>query len=157
MSSVEEAADLIGTDLLGTEDAGRQLALARALGHLGDQIGPAVPALVGLLEGPDPRVRDAAARALSNAGKDGLGPLVESLAKEPAALRARAARVLGLLGPEGKPAVASLTRLLQDSDPSPRLRAAEAIGFTERGTQCRSSSSLAGSFGNFPCGSAWYQ
>jgi len=104
-------------------------AVAHALGRLGPA---AIPTLVAALGHADPRVRHAAARALSYLGTDA-APAVRELARalhDPeASVRNAAAQALGAIGPAAAPAVSALvTRLADDPDANVRSWSASALG-----------------------------
>jgi hypothetical protein len=86
---------------------------ADALSRIGEA---AVPALVGALSDPDPKVRLQAARALARIGppaKDAVAALTRALDDSDVAVRANAARALGQIGPEARNAVPELIRSLK--------------------------------------------
>ena len=86
---------------------------AYALGKIGEQAAPAVPALTKALEDPDADVRHGVARALGKIGEQA-APAVSALTKalkDPAAdVRRVAAYALGKIGEQAAPAVSALTK-----------------------------------------------
>jgi HEAT repeat protein len=106
------------------------------MGSLGSRAKTAVPALIGLLEDPVPRVRRMAARTLVRVASNGdsarkaLPVLLEALHDPDEDVRADAAWLLGsLLRPEDKEAVAPLGQALRDR--SLRVRG-EVVELLER-------------------------
>lgn len=86
----------------------------------------ATKALVLALSDPEPRVREAAARALASGGEVAVGPLRRALDDCEAPVRAAAARALGqLANPE---AADSLAARLDDADLEVQIATAVALG-----------------------------
>lgn len=83
----------------------------------------------GLRSG-DTQVRSAAAYGLAAAGTAAVEPVADLLGSSDAALRARAADVLGDLGPAAANAVPNLVKALEDPDAAVRRFAVEALGTT---------------------------
>ena len=93
---------------------------------------PATPALVELLQDPDPALRALAARTFwgmgARAGGAAVPPLADALADADASVRVGAAMALGNMGPVAAPAVPALVRALRDPDAKVRPWAARALG-----------------------------
>ncbi len=100
----------------------------RAIGGfhaLGPVAAPAIPELIALLG--EPYASDAAARALNALGPDTVPPLARAVTDADPAVRARAAQILGWLGPEARAAVPALVAALQHDDAGVRALAADAL------------------------------
>ena len=94
-------------------------------------IGPAaVPALIQLLQDPNPEVRAHAAVALNWIGpgaRDAVPALVRALQDDRRRVRQGAAFALFRIGPDAKDAVPVLIKALQDEDPEVRRVAGLAL------------------------------
>jgi HEAT repeat protein len=107
---------------------------AYALGKLGGQAAPAVPALLGRLRDESPKVREAAAYALGEIGQHGISDpglvvaLAGALKDEDYLVRRSAAYGLGSLGRNAAPAVGALVDALNDSKGEVKQNAAWALG-----------------------------
>jgi HEAT repeat protein len=107
---------------------GRKASAARKLGHSGSQL--ATRDLIGLLEDPNPHVREEAAMALGRTGDaEAVEPLVERLSDLDAEMRRQAAWALGQIG--SGHAAERLIALLDD--PYPHVRSAAAIALGQLG------------------------
>jgi HEAT repeat protein len=127
----ERVADLTG--LLAAQNARVRHEAARLLGELGEGAGPAVPALLPLLEDPDWGVRSAPFEALKRIDAGTLASrLVEWLPSPDRQRGNRASFELARLGPAAWPAVPALLRLLEQPDPVAWWRAREALKGIDR-------------------------
>jgi HEAT repeat protein len=90
---------------------------AEAIGSIGPQATPAVPALMDLLGENDANVHGRAADALAKIGPEAVPALIKALSDPVAAKRKAATWALGKMGPGATAAVPDLRRLA--SDPSP--------------------------------------
>lgn len=103
---------------------------AQSLAKIGEPAVGARDALAGVLKNPQEQreVQEAAAQALSVAGKKGVAPLADAVKNTAlhSSVRTRAADSLGLIGPEAKDAVPALMEALKAQDV--RLNAATALG-----------------------------
>jgi HEAT repeat protein len=110
-------------DLAGrTESDDLMELIVLALASIGD-----LPPLVGALKSPDPRLAQAAVRALGQIGGDkALEPLIQALRHQDPEIRRLSARALGSINsPEALPA---LLRALGDDDDATKAQAAWALG-----------------------------
>jgi HEAT repeat protein len=98
---------------------------AVALGHLGADAEPAVPALRGALGHADRDVTRAAARSLAEIGPAAVPALQEALKHDDANVRRSAVEAFGWLG---KPSVPNLIDALKDKSDAVRRAAARALG-----------------------------
>ena len=93
---------------------------------------PGTPALVELLQDPDPTFRALAARTFwgmgARAGGSAVAPLAEALGDADVSVRVSAAMALDNMGPLAAPAVPALIRALRDPDAKVRPWAARALG-----------------------------
>jgi HEAT repeat protein len=92
---------------------------------------PAVPALVEMLRGTDPRLRGLAASTLWGMGGKGRAAapaLGETLADPDPALRTSAAMALENMGPQAGDAIPALVKALSDSDNRVRQASVKALG-----------------------------
>ena len=93
---------------------------------------PATPALVDLLQDPDPALRALAARTFwgmgARAGGSAVPPLADALGDADVSVRVGAAMALDNMGPVAAPAVPALVRALRDPDAKVRPWAARALG-----------------------------
>jgi HEAT repeat protein len=91
----------------------------------------AAPALIEMLQGPDPAHRAAAARTLfgmGGRGKAAVPALAVLLSDADKEIRIAAAMALENMGPDAAEAVPALTRALKDPEGRVRQRAAIALG-----------------------------
>ena len=134
--------------LLGADDKDIRLAAAEALGNIGEKASPAVPALVKMLESNDTNALSTAAEALGNIGEKASSavPFLLKLLEysntpnnrnaprnypgythQPDAMQ-DAAKALGNIGETAtSEAVSALVKLLESSDQSAKVQAAEAL------------------------------
>ena len=115
---------------LGHEDFNVRQAAAEALGKIGPDARPAIPALVMALADKDYHVRKAAAEALGKIGPDArqaIPTLVMALADKDYHVRKAAAEALGKIGPDARPAIPHLVNALAGKYSSVREAAAEAL------------------------------
>ena len=114
---------------LKSPDAAVSGAASLELLRLGE---PAAPALVKLLQDPDPTLRALAARTFwgmgARAGNAAVPPLADALGDADASVRVGAAMALENMGPLAAPAVPALVRALRDPDAKVRPWAARALG-----------------------------
>jgi HEAT repeat protein len=92
---------------------------------------PAVPELVEMLKGEDPRQRNLAAATLwgmGPRGKAAVPALADTLSDRDPALRTSVAMALESMGPEAREAVPALVKVLGDRDTRTRQTAAKALG-----------------------------
>jgi hypothetical protein len=111
-ASYQQPADSQGQTLKPFEQWTDQEAAEVALGRIG---APAVPALIDMLQNPDPAVRKKAIEVLGRMGEDAAPavPALTALLNDPdLAVRKAAARTLGQIGPEAQAAVPALMRTL---------------------------------------------
>jgi HEAT repeat protein len=123
--------------LLGTGDPRAQRVAAEALAAIGTP--SAIAALMAPLAGPQlTSAQHAAMGGLEMAGQSAVGPLVAALLDGNVVVRANAAEMIGFLQPIDDPgqradAVAGLSRLLSDPDPTVQAQAAWALGEMDDG------------------------
>jgi HEAT repeat protein len=114
-----------------SEDLSVQLAAATALQQYGRDARPAIPALIRALpEGGDDDVRLAAYDALDHAVADtpeALAAMARGLSDPNATIRAKAATVLGHIGPAARSTLPQLRKALFDSNDDVRRAASSAI------------------------------
>jgi hypothetical protein len=113
---------------LRSRTAADRLRAAKDLGRLGWLAREALPALVGVLDDEDAKVREAAAHAVGQMGPDALPELMRMLAHEDKYVRRNAVWALGKLGPLAGSALRDLCRTLKDSDPRTASGAAQGLG-----------------------------
>jgi HEAT repeat protein len=87
-----------------------------ALGRIGKDAGHAIPLVVSVLYDGDDSLRGVAAEALAGMGSKAAQPAGRAVRQGPPAVRLAAARALRLMGPEAKPAVADLVKVLEATD-----------------------------------------
>jgi HEAT repeat protein len=125
----EAAEDAIPALIAATEDANASVAL-QALASLSD-LAPlsaaALPAFLTALWTGDVRFRAVAGVALVRLGSAAVPSLLQTLVHPAPEMRAKAAHILGKLGPIAAEAKPLLEKLLQDKDEAPRSAAAEAL------------------------------
>jgi HEAT repeat protein len=125
------------TKQLKSEDKAVRLKAAWELGNFGTAAKSAVPTLAGLLrEDKEKDVRTYAGQALAQIGPAAVPALTDALKDADAGVRYRAARALGLIGPEAKAALPALVEALQDKDDQVRAMAAHSLG--EMGDEAQS-------------------
>jgi HEAT repeat protein len=93
----------------------------------GKSKGPDIPALIADLKSADEETRGKANLALMDAGEAAVPALIEMLQGPDPVHRARAASTLYGMGGRGKAAVPALAVLLADADPDIRIAAAMAL------------------------------
>lgn len=125
----EKPPDVSGliADLRGA-DSGKSGQANLALIRIGE---PAVPELIEMLRGEDPRLRGIAASTLWGMGPKGkaaVPALAETLSDKDPALRTAAAMALESMGAEARDAVPALARVLADHDNHTRQAAVRALG-----------------------------
>ncbi|HKI18141.1 MAG TPA: HEAT repeat domain-containing protein, partial [Isosphaeraceae bacterium] len=106
--------------LRGSDPPSRQAA-ARALGILGPDAKPAVPALARAASDADSSVRSSAIRALGAIGpeaKEAVPALVRAASDADKSVRLSAIRALGAIGPGAREAIPVLVRAASDADTS---------------------------------------
>jgi HEAT repeat protein/lysophospholipase L1-like esterase len=110
---------------------------AFSLGEMVHEARPAVPALVGAVQDPDPAVRVVVVMALAKIGSgdpEVVEALDRALADKTWEYRWRAAHALGRIHPDSGPAVTTLASALSDdTDAKVRREAARALGRIGRG------------------------
>jgi len=119
-------------ELLASSDIETRREAASALGEFGPFAKTALPPLHKLLDDPDPCVRNAAAWAGSrisaaNANRVAVISLLVGLKDREPRTRQDAARLLGVLGPDARDAIAALGEARQDDVETVRNAAAEAL------------------------------
>jgi HEAT repeat protein len=134
-------------DALKDERAPYRVLAARSLYWAGPDAAPAAAALGHALETDgDARVREAALLALEKFGpaaKPATRGIVKALADPDPDARARAARLLGAVGPEGDEAIDELCRLLKDDkDLTVRVQATYALGRAGQAVRDRAAGAL---------------
>ncbi|HXB57424.1 MAG TPA: HEAT repeat domain-containing protein [Vicinamibacteria bacterium] len=125
----EKPPDVSGliSDLRGA-DSGKSGQANLALIRIGE---PAVPELIEMLKGEDPRLRGLAASTLWGMGPKGkaaVPALAETLSDKDPELRTAAAMALESMGGEARDAVPALARVLGDHDNRARQAAVKALG-----------------------------
>jgi len=125
------AASLAGS--LADRDQAVRLRALESLAALGPAAAPAIPALGEAIVREPPRLRRAAALALSKIGEPAAPFLAEMLGDNRPAVREAAASALGLMGGAARSAVDALARAL--SDDSPRVREAAGLALAGLGPQ----------------------
>lgn len=143
-----KAVDALGQ--LGPDAAPAVPALAAAFRHPDDdvprlvartlaKIGPAaVPALKQSLSDPSQTVRRQAVESLGWIGQPAVGVLIEALQNDKPAVRLSAARALGRLGPDARDAVPALIQAVDDPDQEVRSAAGRALGRVGPGSEGQS-------------------
>jgi len=107
-------------------------AVVRTLGKIGRAARPAIPSLVRIgrrnfdLEQEAGAAIDRILLTPESEAED-VPTLMKNLRERDASVRLRAAKLLGNLGPAGKPAVSLLTEALKDTDPDVRRMALQAL------------------------------
>jgi HEAT repeat protein len=114
-------------ELLNDEDPALRVKAITLLEEMGPAAKPALPGLLGLLQGDSAELGLAAGRALAKLGSDAVPNLIEELKSDQPVRRAAAARVLGEIGAPARAAVSALTLLAKDPDASVQAAAAEAL------------------------------
>lgn len=109
------------------EDQGVALEALATLGTFGPLAETALPALLAALWTGDARRRALAGVSLVRLGAAAVPALIQALAHPAPEVRAKAATVLGKLGPPAADAKFNLEQLLTDRDESTRAAAAEAL------------------------------
>ena len=99
-----------------------------ALGAIGPDAAPAVPALVRAFDDQDESVRGKAADALGQIGAAAVPALIEVVHRRDAELRCHAITALGGAGPAAAAAIPDLVRALADPDEEIRTAAAAGLG-----------------------------
>jgi HEAT repeat protein len=92
---------------------------------------PAVPALIDMLRGSDPRLRGLAASTLWGMGGKGRAAapaLAETLSDPDPGLRTSSAMALENMGPQAKEAIPALVKALSDPDNRVRQASVKALG-----------------------------
>ena len=102
---------------------------ADALGDLGADGKPALPALLSALGDEGERVRQNVLRAIIAIGPDetAIQPLTNSLKDSDNEVRALSANALGQLGPSARKSIPALREALHDRDEDVRKEAADAL------------------------------
>jgi HEAT repeat protein len=129
-----ESADVVVPALIAaTEDSDEGVALQAmaTLGEFGPLAAAALPALMSAIWTGDVRHRALAGVALARLGEAAVASLTQALEHPSADVRAKAAHVLGRIGPAAADAKAGLRKLLSDADPLAREEAAEALRLVE--------------------------
>jgi len=123
------ADDSLASLIAATEDDDEGVALqaAATIGELGPAAAPAIPALMSAIWTGDVRRRAIAGVSLTRIGEAAVPSLIQSLSHPAAEIRAKAAHLLGRLGPAAAEARPALRALLNDRDDSARAQAAEAL------------------------------
>jgi len=104
-----------------------RLNAAEALGLIGPDAQAAVPALIEALADVDTATGFYAEEPLERIGPAAVNHLIAALRDDRAVVRGAAARILGRLGGDAKPAVGALTAALKDPDEFVRSQAAYAL------------------------------
>jgi HEAT repeat protein len=130
IAKTDDSADgIMDTMLAATEDEDPGVCL-QALATLGD-FGPhavvALPALLAAVWTGDVRRRAMAGVALARIGAPAVPSLIQSLAHPSADVRAKAAHILGKIGPDAAEAASALKALLEDRDEAAKQEAEEAL------------------------------
>lgn len=106
------------------KDREARIGSARELGKLGAD---GISILIRAFSDDDQEVARASIRAFQYVGAAGVSALQEALQDESPRIRAAAADALAAIGPEAKPAVMDLARLLEDADRDVRFYAAASL------------------------------
>jgi serine/threonine protein kinase len=117
-------------DGLNSADTNARWRAAEALGNMGGEARPAVPAITALLRDRNEVVRWRAAEALGKVGpeaREAVPALVAALSGPPGLLTTEAAKALGRIGPAGAEAVPALARALGNTEVFTRREAAKAL------------------------------
>lgn len=114
--------------MLGHKDASIRRQAAMALRLAGKAAEPAIPALVERLGDAEPMMGLTVSMVLGEFGEPAAKLADKALASPDAAVRARAAEVIGRVGPVGAASGGRLFELLADKDPAVRSSAAWALG-----------------------------
>lgn len=120
--------------VLGGGTARLKVEAARQLALLGLDVRPAVAELAAALKTDDKPTRRYLAEALGRTGVEGLGVLTKLLDDPDARLREAAARALGFMGVAARSAAPALQRRLKDPESTVRAQAAQALWFVEANT-----------------------
>jgi HEAT repeat protein len=125
----EFADDMLTTVMAATEDEDASVVLQAlaTLGEFGPHAAAALPALLSAIWTGDVRRRAMAGVALARLGPTAVPSLVQSLSHPSADVRAKAAHILGKIGPAAAEAVSPLKALLNDRDEGVKQEAAEAL------------------------------
>lgn len=120
-------------DVLGKESSDPVTAAlaAAALGMVGPDAAPAIPALTKALASKSEKLREQAAHALAGIGpaaKEAVPALADLLTSKTGQVRAIAANALGNLGEASAPATSGLIKALTDPDVNVRRESAQALG-----------------------------
>ncbi|MFL5338938.1 MAG: HEAT repeat domain-containing protein [Gemmataceae bacterium] len=126
---VESADAVVPALVAATEDSdpGVSLQAMATLSEFGALAAPALPALMSAVWTGDVRRRALAGVALARLGELAVPSLAQSLEHPAAEVRAKAAHVLGKIGPAAAEAKPGLEKLLSDTDPTVHEEAAEAL------------------------------
>jgi HEAT repeat protein len=103
-----------------------QESVVSALSRIQPGMKEAVPALVGVLNDGDIKVRSTAIDALSKIGSPSVPALIDSLKVEDK--RAAALETLGKIGPSAEPAIGALVELLRRADAPTLISIVDALG-----------------------------
>ena len=112
-------------------NASRMPELLRAIGSFGEDAAPAVNDATKGLGNPDPRIRVAAAWALSQMGKTAAPAatiLAATLSDTNSSVRSLAAVALRAMGPQAVASIPGLVKALEDRSPYVRALAADSLG-----------------------------
>jgi HEAT repeat protein len=112
-------------EALHSSDGDVRRAASRSLGQLGKAAFPALKQAKALQD-PDPEARRLVIEALSWMGPAAVAPLTAALKDKDAEVRRAAARSLGNLGSEAKPALDALETVAADPQEEARVRSAAA-------------------------------
>jgi len=125
-----ESADAVVPALVAaTEDSdpGVSMQALCTLAEFGPLAAPALPALMSAIWTGDVRRRALAGAALAHIGEAAVASLAQTLHHPSPDVRAKAAHVLGRIGPPAAEAEPALQQLLTDGDSGARAAAAEAL------------------------------
>lgn len=117
------------SEALKDEDGDVRLRSADALGEIGPEARAAIPFLINAMGDENEGVRGAAVDALKKIGTESILPLIEAFGNKDSTVAAISIDALREFGPDAKPAMPHLTRLLllyENKDI--RQRAARALG-----------------------------
>lgn len=109
------------------DDEGVSMQAIATIGELGPAAAPAVPALMSAIWTGDVRRRAVAGVSLTSIGAAAVPSLMQSLSHPAGEVRAKAAHLLGRLGPAAAEARAALQGLLNDRDDATRAEAQAAL------------------------------
>lgn len=117
------------TALIETDNEDTTCIAVYAIGRAGPRAASAVPKVIPLLDHRSEHVRDQAVESLVSVGEPAVLALTQATARDSNRLRENSAVVIGKIGPEAKPAIPALLRLLNgDLYPEVRRQAALALG-----------------------------